>query len=65
VQAIVRSWLFRPRQRPERPVSPQALDAWETRLIAVSSPENARAPQDVGADSLAEEVEHETVSAHR
>jgi hypothetical protein len=60
MHAAMQAWLFRARQRRERPLSPEALDAWEARPVVVS---DAHIPQEAGVDHAMEGVEHETVSA--
>jgi hypothetical protein len=65
VQAMVRVGLFRPRPRPEAPVSPEALDAWEARPLVINTAGDRRALRETTADKIAEETERETVSTHR
>jgi hypothetical protein len=65
MHALVQTWLFRPHQCPERPVSPKALDAWEARPIVISTAGEARAPRATDADKAAEDREDEMVSTHR
>jgi hypothetical protein len=65
LKAMVHSWRLQPLPRPPQPMPPAALDAWETRPIVVGNSKDFPAPQDVSADKLSEEVERETVAAHR
>ena len=63
---MLRTWPFRLRQPPEQPVSPDALDAWETRALVISKSGDLRASQETSTDkAAAQEVEYETVSARR
>jgi hypothetical protein len=62
VHAAMQAWLFRARQRPERPLSPEALDAWEARPLVVS---DLQTPREAGVDRATEGVERETASAPR
>jgi hypothetical protein len=65
MQVMVRGWLFQQQQPPTEAMSPAALDAWEARPLIPSAAEDTRALQEAGADTAAEEVEHEMASAHR
>jgi hypothetical protein len=65
MQVMVRGWLFQQQQPPTEAMSPAALDAWEARPLIPSAAEDTRALQETGADTAAEEVEHEMASAHR
>lgn len=65
VQARMRAALFPPRQRPEEPVSPAVLDAWEARPLTLSNAEDTRVVRETGANKVVEEIEHETLSAYR
>jgi hypothetical protein len=62
---MVWAWLFQRQRPPTEPASPAALDAWEAGPLILSEAEDTRALQETGADTTAEEVEHEMASAHR
>jgi hypothetical protein len=65
VQARMRGSLLLTRQRPTAPVSPAALDAWETRPLILSNAEDTSPLRETGADNAVEDIEHETPSAYR
>jgi hypothetical protein len=65
VQARLQASLFRPRQRPAEPTSPAALDAWEARPLILGNAESTPGLRETCAAKAVEEVEHETVLAHR
>jgi hypothetical protein len=61
----VQPWLFQPRQRPAEAVSPEALDAWETRPLIINNSGDMPVPLEDGTDRAMEGVEREPVSTHR
>jgi hypothetical protein len=65
VPARMRASLFWTLRRPAEPASPAALDAWEARPLTLSNAEDTRVLRETGADKAVEEIEHETLSAHR
>jgi hypothetical protein len=65
VQAMMRAALALTRQRPDEPLSPAALDAWEARPLTQSNAEDTRALWETDADKIEEEIEHSTLSAYR
>jgi hypothetical protein len=65
VREMMWMWLFQRRQRCNQPVSREILDAWETRPFTISKCETLQAPPATDPKEAVEEVEHETVLAHR
>ena len=65
VKGSVHAWRSQRRQRFDQPPSPQALDAWESRPIIVVTPDQVRAPEDLGVQEEDRQQEHEAVSARR
>jgi hypothetical protein len=64
---MLRRWLLQLRQRPEPSVSPETLDAWEARPLALNFATDMQTPRKASADTAMETelVERETVSAQR
>jgi hypothetical protein len=62
---MVWAWLFQRRQDRNQPVSPEILAAWETRPFTISTRGTLQAPPATDPKEAVEEVEHETVVAHR
>jgi hypothetical protein len=65
VQVTVRGWLFRTRQRPAAPMSPEVLDAWEARPLIIGNAGAMPTLREAGTDKVVEGVEREMVAAHR
>ena len=65
VKAMVQARLSQPLQRPEQPLSPQALDAWETRPLGIVNPGLTRAQLEPGADEAMAAEAHEPAPVHR
>jgi hypothetical protein len=65
VKTSVYAWRSQRRQGLDRPASPQALDAWETRPVIVVNPGRTRTSEDLGAREEAPHQGHEAVSARR
>jgi hypothetical protein len=61
----MRASLFLTREHPAEPVSPAAMDTWEARTLTLSNVEDTRALQESGADKTDDEIDHETLLAHR
>jgi hypothetical protein len=65
VQARLRGWLLRRYQRPAKPMSAEALDAWEARPIVINTSEASCALREAGIANVVEPSEHETVLSQR
>jgi hypothetical protein len=62
---MVRAWLSQRHQRSNQPVSPEVLEAWETRPLTISTGETLQALPATDPHEAVEEVEHENVAAPR
>jgi hypothetical protein len=65
MKVSVHAWRSQRRQQFDQPVSPQALDAWETRSIVVVNPNHMRTSEDLRAQEGDQQQEHEAISARR
>jgi hypothetical protein len=65
VKTTVHAWLPGLPQRPEQPLSPEALDAWEARPLGILNAGPPRAQPELGADEAMEAEAHEPAPVHR
>jgi hypothetical protein len=65
VKTTVQAWLPGPPQRPEQPLSPEALDAWEARPLGVIDAGPTPAQLELGADEAMAAEAHEPAPVRR